>query len=84
MNENAKAATELVKKNTSISVPVFIEDGYIHDIGRTRYFRVWKFIDGLSLEAEWNKLGMDVKERIMGQLRGYVRQLQGISNPFGD
>jgi len=83
MNENAKAATELVK-NTLIPVPVFIEDGYIHDIGPTRYFSVWKFIDGLSLEAKWNKLGMDVKERIMGQLRGYVRQLQGISNPFGD
>jgi len=52
MNENAKAATELVMKNTSIPVPVFVKDGDIHDIGPTRYFSVWKFMDGLSLEAE--------------------------------
>ena len=84
MSENAKAATELVMKNTSIPVPVFIEDGYIGGSGTRRYFSVWEYIDGLSLETEWKGLSTDTKERIMGQLHGYALQLKGISNPFND
>ena len=51
VNENAKAATELIMKNTSISVPVFVQDRYIQDIGPRRYFSVWNYIGGLALEA---------------------------------
>jgi len=55
MNENAKAATELVKKNTSISVPVFIEDGYIHadTIFQGLEIYRWAFTGG-RMEQTWD------------------------------
>jgi hypothetical protein len=82
MSENAKAATELVARYTSIPVPEFVEDGYLEDNGSKKYFSVWKYIIGLSLEDEWATLSMGTKKRIMDQLHGYTLQLKTIPNPF--
>jgi Phosphotransferase enzyme family len=47
-----------------------------------RYFSVWKYIEGSSLESKWDQLTMETRERIMDQLHQYTEQLRRVSNPF--
>lgn len=82
LSENAKVATQFVAATTTIPVPTFVEDGYIESHGMKRYFSVWKYIEGNSLESKWDLLTMETKERIMAQLHEYTKQLRQIHNPF--
>src|SRR5208282_6089162 len=62
LDENAKAMTELVAKTTTIPVPQFVEDGYLSgNNAASRYFSVWKYIDGYSLEERWDQLTIKQK-----------------------
>jgi len=83
LNENAKAMTELVANATTIPIPQFVEDGYVSRFdGTSCYFSVWKYIDGDSLEERWDQLTMQQKEKVMGQLHGYIIQLEKVENPL--
>jgi len=83
LSENAKAATALVSKYTSIPVPRFVEDGvYRYNDGVDRYYSVWDYIEGLSLEDIWTPLSAEKKHGLLQQLRNFIVQLKRVPNPY--
>lgn len=79
LSENAKAATALVSKYTSIPVPGFIRDGvYCGADGVSRYYSIWEYIDGVCLESIWNTLSREKKLHLLSQLRSFIMQLRNL------
>ena len=83
LSENAKAATALVSKHTSIPVPQFVEDGvYCDKDGVARYYSVWGYIEGVLLEDIWISLSTEKKQGLLQQLRDFIVQLKRVPNPY--
>src|SRR5579862_3622651 len=83
LSENAKQTTPLVSKYTSIPVPSFIADGiHCFQDGISRYYSVWDYIDGVSLEDVWDDLDTKKKHQLLCQLRLFIAQLSNVPNPY--
>jgi aminoglycoside phosphotransferase (APT) family kinase protein len=83
LSENAKEATALVSKYTSIPAPSFVRDGMYRGVdGISRYYSIWDYIDGVSLEDVWGSLSVGKKRELLSQLRSFIVQLRNIPNPY--
>src|SRR5579859_42315 len=82
LSENAKEATALVSKYTSIPVPSFVRDGIYRCVdGISRYYSIWDYIEGVSLEDVWAAISTGKKLELLCQLRSFIVQLKNIPNP---
>jgi len=75
-DENEIKSLELVRKYTTIPLPEVVD----HGLG----FVVFKRIQGEDLESAWSKLSPEQLNNIISEIRGYIRQLWEIPNPFSD
>lgn len=73
-DENVVRSLELVKTYTTVPVPEIVTTG--------PGFTVFKRIEGVDLECAWNQLSSNQLNNIKLQLKGYIRQLWKIPNPF--
>jgi len=75
-DENEIKSLELVRKYTTIPLPEIVDHG--------PGFVVFKRIQGEDLESVWSKLSPGQLKNIISVIRGYIRQLWEIPNPFSD
>jgi len=73
-DENAIAATKLVKKQTSVPIP-----GLVHADDN---FTVWEYIDGFPLDEVWTKISSSQLLSIKFQIREFIAQLWTIPHPL--
>jgi hypothetical protein len=72
----------LVSLYTSIPVPSLVRDGiYRFADGISRYYSIWGYIDGVSLQGVWGTLTAEKKLDLLCQLRSFIIQLRNIPNP---
>lgn len=76
VNMSEAATLRYVRQHTSIPVPEVFES-YVHP--ETGYpCIIMEYIEGKTLDEVWSAYSGEEKERVIGQLKGYIGQLRSI------
>lgn len=76
VNMSEAATLRYVRQHTSIPVPEVLES-YIHpETGHPCI--VMEYIEGKTLDEEWNAYSAEERIKVIGQLKGYIGQLRSI------
>jgi hypothetical protein len=75
-DENLVKTTDLIRRHTAIPVPKVIH----HIEGTT----VLEMVPGVDLADAWDRISTRQLDGIKHELRGYIKQLWSIPNPFRD
>jgi tRNA A-37 threonylcarbamoyl transferase component Bud32 len=75
------ASMNFVRSKTSIPVPE-VYDVYIDETDPQKYLLLMEYIEGDVLRDVWDTMSLEEKEKLVGQLRGYVDELREIGGAF--